>query len=313
MKNLGKVVVTGGAGFIGSHVVHQILSRGLTDQVTVLDDLSNGQLSKLDSYDIEFVHGSILNRETALDTLKGASTLVHLAALGSVPRSIENPTESFRSNALGTFTILEAARLSNCRNVIFSSSSSVFGGNTASPKSELDWTQPLSPYAAGKLAAEGILSSYAAAYGMNTTVYRFFNVFGPGQRMDSPYAAVIPRIANSLRDGSTFKIFGDGTQTRDFTFVEDVVRVIIDSIVRPNDGFQLLNLAFGKPISVNDLLSMTTTIIGRQFPTEFSASRPGEILNSCNDPSELKRRFPSIVETRIETALELTFRSYGVI
>ena len=216
-----RVAVTGGAGFIGANLCRRLLATDGVDSVAVLDDLSNGLRSNLDGLDVSFVEGTILD-DAALDTaFAGADAVVHLAALGSVPRSVANPVASHAANATGTLMVLEAARRHGDLHTIVSSSSSVYGSNPTLPKHEGLATRPISPYGASKLAAEGYTLAWGATYGLPVLAFRFFNVFGPLQAAGHVYAAVIPAFVDAALAGQPVTVHGDGTQSRDFTYVDD--------------------------------------------------------------------------------------------
>ncbi|MDP6369669.1 MAG: NAD-dependent epimerase/dehydratase family protein, partial [Planctomycetota bacterium] len=220
------VLVTGGAGFIGSHLVERLVSKGHT--VRVIDDFSSGKLENLEGLDcgdlgsgkqVEIIESCITDPVRVPTSMQGVDWVVHLAAQVSVPRSIEDPRMSYRINVDGTQNILDSARLAGAKRVVFAASSAAYGDHTELPLSEDLMPRPLSPYASGKLAGEHLMRVWAECYGMHTTSLRFFNVFGPRQADDSPYTGVIAIFAKALIEGSQPTIYGDGSQTRDFTFV----------------------------------------------------------------------------------------------
>ena len=297
-----KIAVTGGAGFIGSNLVERLLSKG--HEVTVVDDLSTGLKSNLDLNKITFHELSLTNRDGLAKALNGVDAIVHLGARGSVPRSLKNPIATHDVNATGTLNVLEAAR-SNGAQVIFSSSSSVYGRNGQLPKDESMWLSPLTPYAASKLAAEGYVQAYGAAYEVPVTLLRFFNVFGPKQRPDHEYAAVLPKWIWKAMNNEAIDVYGDGSQTRDFTYVRTVLDVIEDAINRGVRTEGAVNLAYGNRIS----LLTTIELLKAHFPdlkVKFLEDRPGDVKNSQNDPVLLKELFPSVVPTEFEIALNET-------
>ena len=297
-----KIAVTGGAGFIGSNLVERLLSKG--HEVTVVDDLSTGLKSNLDLNKITFHELSLTNRDGLAKALIGADAIVHLGARGSVPRSLKNPIATHDVNATGTLNVLEAARLNGAQ-VIFSSSSSVYGRNGQLPKDESMWLSPLTPYAASKLAAEGYVQAYGAAYEVPVTLLRFFNVFGPKQRPDHEYAAVLPKWIWKAMNNEAIDVYGDGSQTRDFTYVRTVLDVIEDAINRGVRTEGAVNLAYGNRIS----LLTTIELLKGHFPdlkVNFLGDRPGDVKNSQNDPVLLKKLFPSVVPTEFEVALNET-------
>ena len=297
-----KIAVTGGAGFIGSNLVERLLLKG--HEVTVVDDLSTGLKSNLDLNKITFHELSLTNRDGLAKALNGVDAIVHLGARGSVPRSLKNPIATHDVNATGTLNVLEAAR-TNGAQVIFSSSSSVYGRNGQLPKDESMWLSPLTPYAASKLAAEGYVQAYGAAYEVPVTLLRFFNVFGPKQRPDHEYAAVLPKWIWKAMNNEAIDVYGDGSQTRDFTYVRTVLDVIEDAINRGVRTEGAVNLAYGNRIS----LLTTIDLLKVHFPdlkVNFMGDRPGDVKNSQNDPVLLKKLFPSVVPTEFEVALNET-------
>ena len=297
-----KIAVTGGAGFIGSNLVERLLSKG--HEVTVVDDLSTGLKSNLDLNKITFHELSLTNRDGLAKALNGVDAIVHLGARGSVPRSLKNPIATHDVNATGTLNVLEAAR-SNGAQVIFSSSSSVYGRNGQLPKDESMWLSPLTPYAASKLAAEGYVQAYGAAYEVPVTLLRFFNVFGPKQRPDHEYAAVLPKWIWKAMNNEAIDVYGDGSQTRDFTYVRTVLDVIEDAISRGVRTEGAVNLAYGNRIS----LLTTIDLLKGHFPdlkVNFIDIRPGDVKDSQNDPVLLKKLFPDVTPTEFPVALSET-------
>ena len=297
-----KIAVTGGAGFIGSNLVERLLSKG--HEVTVVDDLSTGLKSNLDLNKITFHELSLTNRDELAKVLNGVDAIVHLGARGSVPRSLKNPIATHDVNATGTLNVLEAARTSGAQ-VIFSSSSSVYGRNGQLPKDESMWLSPLTPYAASKLAAEGYVQAYGAAYEVPVTLLRFFNVFGPKQRPDHEYAAVLPKWIWKAMNNEAIDVYGDGSQTRDFTYVRTVLDVIEDAINRGVRTEGAVNLAYGNRIS----LLTTIDLLQGHFPdlkVNFIDIRPGDVKDSQNDPVLLKKLFPDVTPTEFPVALSET-------
>ena len=297
-----KIAVTGGAGFIGSNLVERLLSQG--HEVTVVDDLSTGLKSNLDLNRITFHELSLTDRDGLAKAVNGVDAIVHLGARGSVPRSIKNPVATHDVNVTGTLNVLEAARI-NSAQVIFSSSSSVYGRNGQLPKDETMWLSPLTPYAASKLAGEGYVQAYGAAYDVPVTLLRFFNVFGPRQRPDHEYAAVLPKWIWKAMNNEAIDVYGDGSQTRDFTYVRTVLDVIEDALNRGVRTEGAVNLAYGNRISLLE----TIELLKFHFPdlkVNFQGDRLGDVKNSQNHPILLKQLFPSVKPTDFSTALSET-------
>jgi UDP-glucose 4-epimerase len=257
------VCVTGGAGFIGSHLADALV--GLGARVALLDDLSNGLRSNLSgpAGRAAFVQGSILDPAALDRAIAGADTVFHLAALGSVPRSIEEPALFQRVNVEGTLAVLEACRRHGVRRVVYAASSSAYGNTAALPKHESIRPDPRSPYAFTKLAGEHLMRSFALSYGLETVSLRYFNIFGPRQRHDSPYAAVIPMFAEALRAGARPVVYGDGRQTRDFTFVANAVHANLLAAASPARlAGEVANVACGTRYSLLELLDAIGTARG---------------------------------------------------
>ena len=300
---LMKVLVTGGAGFIGTNLVRRLLSEG--HQPVIFDDFSTGLESNLTDLDVEIQRGTLVDAGVVARAAEGADAIAHLGARGSVPRSVAHPIATHEVNATGTLNVLEAARHYGAH-VVMSSSSSVYGANPMLPKVERTWTQPLSPYAASKLAGEGYMLGYQASYGLPTLVFRFFNVFGPWQRPDHDYAAVVPKWLWRAMTGQVIEVHGDGTQTRDFTYVDSVVDVLMQAL----DGRVALdtpvNLAFGRRYSLLDLLERIEALVGTTLKVEFLPPRVGDVRNSENDPALLQSVFPSVEPVDLDPALEMT-------
>jgi len=297
-----KVAVTGGAGFIGSNLTKRLLSEG--NEVVVIDDLSTGLLSNVDLEDSIFHQISINDPKSLATALKDCETIFHLAARGSVPRSLKNPAATHEVNATGTLNVLEVARATGAH-VVFSSSSSVYGRNMQLPKDESMWLGPMTPYAASKLAAEGYLQAYASAYNVPTTLLRFFNVFGPRQRPDHEYAAVLPKWIWLAMQGIPIDVYGDGTASRDFTYVETVLDIAMIAMKEKVLTEGAMNLAYGNRISLNDTIEM----LKKHFPdlqVNYKENRLGDVKESQNSPSLLKSLFPTITPKPFEDALAET-------
>lgn len=298
-----RVLVTGGAGFIGSHVVRRLLKN--SHEAVILDDFSTGLQSNIEKLDVEVHQTNLADFDSVAKAMHGVEAVVHLGARGSVPRSIIDPVASHHANATGTVHVLEAARAIGAY-VVFASSSSVYGANSLTPKIEQTWTQPMSPYAASKLAGEGYAFGYQNSYETQVLVLRLFNVFGPSQRPDHEYAAVIPKWLFKIMTGQTLTIHGDGLQTRDFTFVDSVVDVIVDALHRRVNCPSPVNLAFGQSLSLLDLLARMEDLLGKVARVDFSMPRPGDVQTSRNNPAKLHSMFPSVKPPNFDMALGCT-------
>lgn len=301
-----RLLITGGAGFIGANLVRNALAEPAVTDIRVLDDFSTGSRAGLAGLDVDLREGSILDETRLARAMAGRDVVVHLAAMSSVPGSVEQPIAAHGANATGTLCVLEAARREGVRQVVLASSSSVYGANPELPKHELTWTSPLSPYAAGKLASEAYASAYQASYGLATLAFRFFNVYGPGQRHDHPYAAVIPRFVHAALHGEPVVIHGDGHQTRDFTYVDTVCAVILDAARRAVCHPQPVNLAFGIRTDLHAVLAELEEILGRPIERRFAPRRVGDVLHSEADNQLLRRLFPEVTAAPLADGLRAT-------
>jgi UDP-glucose 4-epimerase len=301
-----KVVVTGGAGFIGGNLVRRLVEAPESTEIVIVDDLSTGSRDNIAGLDVDFREGSILDTGLLDAAFAGAAAVVHLAALPSVPRSIANPLASHEVNATGTLHVLEAARRTGSPHVIVASSSSVYGSNPQLPKTESMRTAPMSPYAVSKLAAEAYALAHAACYGMNVLALRFFNVFGPLQPAGHAYAAVIPAFVDAALGGRPLSVYGDGSSTRDFTFVDSVTAVITDAIRRGVTSIEPVNLAFGTRTSLNELIELLSTTIGSPLEIEYGEPRKGDVPHSQADSSRLLTLFPELAPVPLEEGLRAT-------
>ncbi|KAA0215059.1 MAG: SDR family NAD(P)-dependent oxidoreductase [Leptolyngbya sp. PLA3] len=289
------VCVTGGAGFIGGHLVDALVSVGA--RVTVIDDLSNSSAEHLaDLIDLEpdrvrFVHGSILDQHALADAIDdGTSIVFHLAAIGSVPRSLEQPARTWDVNATGVLRVLERARNVNARRVVFSASSSVYGDAVELPKIEDMPASPTSPYGASKAAAEALVTSWARSFGLSTVNLRYFNIFGPRQPADSAYAGVVAAFGKALLAGQSPIIYGDGSQTRDFTYVSNAVlaNLLAATSPRPLAG-EIANIGTGRRVSVNELAEAMARALGcPHIQPEYRPARAGDVLHSQADISRAR-------------------------
>lgn len=301
-----KVAVTGGAGFIGANLCRVLLEQG-DAEVVVIDDLSTGDADNLADLDVRLVRGSILDPDTLQEALEGADSVVHLAARPSVARSIDDPAQTHEANASGTLAVLEGMRRLDISHSVVASSSSVYGGNPITPKSEDLPTLPLSPYAASKLVTEAYALAYQASFGMKTLVFRFFNVYGPLQPAGHAYAACIPAFITAVLSEEPVTITGDGRQSRDFTFVDDVARLIARA-VREKDSFAgPVNLAFGGSTDLLTLVAEIESLYGRPIRVEHAPPRAGDVRHSQADPRRLLELFEDVRPVGLQDGLRATF------
>lgn len=283
---MDKALVTGGAGFIGSHLAEELVSQGY--QVIVLDNLSTGKIDNIKALmdSIEFVKGSITDLPLLRELFDGVDYVFHHAAIPSVPRSVENPVASHEVNASGTLNVLLSASQNHVRKVVYASSSSVYGDTPTLPKSEDMPPDPRSPYAVSKLTGEYYCQVFEEVYQLPSVCLRYFNVYGSRQDPDSQYAAVIPRFIKSALSGNPPVIFGDGEQTRDFTFVKDVVEANILAVRSDVSG--LFNVSRGASITVNRLAEVIRELTGEKYEPIYQEPRPGDIKHSLADVSKAK-------------------------
>jgi nucleoside-diphosphate-sugar epimerase len=283
-----KALVTGGGGFIGSHLARRLLRDGY--EVRVLDNFASGRRENLFDIwdDIELVEGDIQSYERVHNAVRGCHVIGHLAALPSVPRSVQDPLTSNATNVTGTLNVLLAARDAGVGRLVYASSSSVYGASPDLPKREEQPTLPISPYAVAKLAGESYCRAFHEVFGLQTVALRFFNVFGPGQDPLSQYAAVIPRFTTALLAGQPPTIFGDGEQSRDFTFVENVLDGVTLALTTEGVGGRAYNCATGTSVTLNELVTKLREIIGVDVDAVYEEGRPGEVRHSQADVSRAK-------------------------
>ncbi len=305
-----RILVTGGAGFIGSNLVRRLLDTSTAD-VVVLDDYSTGyaanlsELAATHSSRLAIHEGSVVDSVAVERAADGATSIVHLAALGSVPRSVAHPLTTHEVNVTGTLRVLDVARRTGLHTVL-AGSSSVYGSNPTLPKREDLATLPRSPYAASKLAAEAYTLGFAASYGLPVLAFRFFNVFGPHQRAGHAYAAVIPQFVDAALAGRPLTVHGDGRQSRDFTFVDTVTWVLADAALRKVSADQPVNLALGTQITLVEVIDQLREILGRSLDVEHVESRPGDVAHSRADSSRLISLFGEVPTTPFADALART-------
>ena len=284
-----KALVTGGGGFIGSNVVRALLARG--DDVRVLDNFSTGSranLAGLES-DIQLVEGDLRSYERVHAAVRGAEVVFHQGALPSVPRSVQDPLTTTAVNVEGTLNVLLAARDEGVRRIVNASSSSVYGNTGTLPRVETQAPDPISPYAVAKLAAERFCTSFTRVYGMEIVSLRYFNVFGPRQDPSSQYAAVVPRFIRAIADDEPVTIYGDGDQSRDFTFVDNVVGANLLAADAPGVGGDILNVATGDSVTVNALADAIGAMLGKQVEKAYEPAREADVRASWADVGEAKR------------------------
>ena len=303
MRFTGRVVITGGAGFIGANLCRLLCGAGV--DVVVLDDLSTGSSENLAGLDVEFVEGSILDRDVLATVCRAADCIVHLAARPSVPRSLQDPLATNEVNVNGTLRVLEAARAAGIHTIV-ASSSSIYGANPELPKRETLTPIPVSPYAVSKLAAEGYALAYQLCFALPVLVFRFFNVFGPLQTSGHAYAAVVPRFIDAALSGRSLEVHGDGRQTRDFTYVGTVARVLMDAIERRVTNAGAVNLAFGSRISILGLVETLEAVLGKPLETHHIAERAGDVRASQADQALLRSLFPAAMATDLRDGLAAT-------
>lgn len=301
-----KVLITGGAGFIGSNLAKFLLEKDDATTVRVLDDLSTGNEENLEDVDVEFTRGTILDFDALRRIADGVDSIVHLGAIPSVPRSIANPRASHDANTTGTLNVLEVARELNIEHVVVASSSSVYGSNPNLPKSEFDWTRPMSPYAVTKAATEGYANAYQFSYGMKTLAFRFFNVFGPGQAANHAYAAVIPKFLDAALNGRPVEVHGDGLQSRDFTFVETVCGVIASAIENQRHSVDPVNLAYGTNTTLLALLDEMEKQLGYEIQRQHIDPRPGDVRASQANNERIRELFPEVEPVTLDHGLAKT-------
>jgi len=305
-----RVLVTGGAGFVGSQLSERLLADG--HQVRVLDNFATGRRENLDGVagDVELVEGDVQSYERVHNAVRGCEVVFHQAALPSIPRSVQDPLTTNAANVIGTLNVLLAARDSGVRRVIYASSSSVYGVNEQLPKSEDTTPQPASPYAVGKLAAEGYCRSFWEVYGLETVSLRYFNTFGPRQDPLSQYAAVIPRFVAAFLSNEPPVVFGDGEQTRDFTYVENVLEANVRAAAAEGVAGGVYNVASGSSLSLNQLLQQLRDLTGRDLEARYEPPRPGEVRHSQADVTAARRDLGYSVTVPFEEGLDRTIAHF---
>jgi UDP-glucose 4-epimerase len=305
-----QVLVTGGAGFIGSHLAEALVQRG--ERVRVIDDFSSGKRTNLAHIDapIEVVEGSILDGETLDRAVAGVELIFHEAAIPSVPRSIAAPVASHQANATGTLLVLEAARRHGVKRVVYAGSSSAYGETPTLPKVETMPTAPLSPYAISKLTGEQYCQVYARVFGVETVVLRYFNVFGARQDPASQYAAVIPRFVTAALSGKRPVIFGDGSQSRDFCFIDNVVEANLLAAEAQGAPGRVFNVACGEATDLNQVVRLIEEALGVRVEPQYEPARAGDIKHSLADISAARSVLGYTASVRFVEGLRRTIEWY---
>lgn len=281
-------LVTGGAGFIGSHLAEELIRRG--ERVRIVDSLITGKRQNIAHLSgVEFIHGDLAEFKVAQNAVDGVDFVLHQAAIPSVPRSVEDPITSNRANIDASLNVLVAARDAGVKRVVYAGSSSAYGNAPTLPKVETMPTAPLSPYALQKLVAEQYCQMFTLLYGLETVTIRYFNVFGPRQDPSSPYSGVISLFISALCDGRQPKIYGDGEHTRDFTYVTNVVDGVLRACTAPEAGGEVINVATGGRISLNQLFLTVRDLVGADIQPVYEAPRAGDVKDSQADISKAER------------------------
>jgi UDP-N-acetylglucosamine/UDP-N-acetyl-alpha-D-glucosaminouronate 4-epimerase len=301
-----KTLVTGGGGFIGSNVVRALLARG--DDVRVLDNFSTGSRANLAGlqHDVQLVEGDLRSYERVHAAVRGAEVVFHQGALPSVPRSVQDPLTTTAVNIEGTLNVLLAARDEGVRRIVNASSSSVYGNTGELPRVETQAPDPISPYAVAKLAAERFCTSFSRVYGMEIVSLRYFNVFGPRQDPTSQYAAVVPRFIRAVAGDEPVTIYGDGEQSRDFTFVDNVVGANLLAADAPGVGGEILNIATGGSVTVNALADAIGALLGKPVTKAYESAREADVRASWADVAEAKRLLGFEPQVDFDQGLERT-------
>jgi UDP-glucose 4-epimerase len=305
-----RYLVTGGAGFIGSHIVEELVNLG--EEVRVLDNLYSGKVENIKEFmdGITFIKGDIRDTDTVKKAVKGVNVILHQAAVPSVPRSVAEPKYTNDVNVNGTLELLVAARDEKIERFVYASSSSVYGDTPTLPKVENMTPQPLSPYAAQKLMGEHYARVFHGVYGLPTLGLRYFNIFGPRQDPNSEYAAVVPKFITKMLEKEAPIIYGDGEQSRDFTFVKNAVRANLLA-VKSEDGFgESMNISTGERLTVNELSKIVGEIVGVDIEPIHDPPRDGDVKHSLGDIKKAKRLIGYDVEIDFKEGISRTVKSY---
>jgi nucleoside-diphosphate-sugar epimerase len=305
-----RILITGGAGFIGSNIAQELIKRG--DDVKIIDNLTTGKVTNIKNIldKIKFIQGDIRDLNLLKKLMKEVDYVFHQAAIPSVPRSVKDPIASNRTNVEGTLNVLVAAKDNNVKKVIYASSSSVYGDTLTLPKVETMKPNPLSSYAVTKLTGEYYCKVFYKIYGLRTISLRYFNVFGRNQDPASEYAAVIPKFITGVLSNKPLIIYGDGKQTRDFTFIKDVVQANIKAAESSKGDGEVLNIARGERITINELSEMIINMVGKKIKPLYDKPRPGDIKHSLADVSRAKELIGYIPEYSLKEGLKNTIDFY---
>jgi UDP-glucose 4-epimerase len=296
-------LITGGAGFIGSNIVEELVRRG--ERVRVLDNFSTGKRENIASFlgDIELIEGDLRHLDTVRQATEGIGYILHQGALPSVPKSIDNPLDTDEANVRGTLNLLVAARDAGVKRVVYASSSAIYGDTPTLPKTEEMKPAPLSPYAVSKLAGEHYCQVFYQVYGLETVDLRYFNVFGPRQDPTSQYAAVIPKFVTAMLRGEQPVIYGDGERSRDFSYVTNVVQANLLAATAPGVGGQVFNIACGQRYNLLELVATINRILGTDIAPVHTAPRVGDVRHSLADISRARKMLGYQVEVEFEEGL----------
>ena len=303
-------LVTGGAGFIGSNIVEELVKKG--EKIRILDDFSTGKRENIVGFkdSIELIEGDLRNWEIVKRAMEGVDFVLHQGALPSVERSIEDPLTTTKVNILGTLNVLLAARKVKVKRVVYASSSSVYGDTPTLPKKEVMKTNPQSPYAVTKLIGEEYCRIYYSIYGLETVCLRYFNVFGPRQDPGSQYAAVIPKFITLMLKGKSPPIYGDGEQSRDFTFIDNVVKANLQACTAKEAPGEVFNIAYGKRVTINELVERLNKILQTRIEPTYQSPRKGDVRHSLADISQARKTLHYSPEIGFDEGLEKTVQGF---
>ncbi|WP_131108042.1 NAD-dependent epimerase/dehydratase family protein [Pseudomonas sp. Sample_10] len=300
----GPVLITGGAGFIGSHLTDALLAKGYS--VRILDDLSTGKRSNLplDNPKVELIVGDVADAALVTRTMAGCSAVAHLAAVASVQASVDDPVKTHQSNFIGSLNVCEAMRQSAVKRVVFASSAAVYGNNGEGESIDEDTAKsPLTPYASDKLASEHYFDFYRREHGLEPVIFRFFNIFGPRQDPSSPYSGVISIFSERAQKGLPITVFGDGEQTRDFLYVEDLVKLLVQAIEKPQVELGAVNVGWNQATSLKQLLTALESVVGELPAVSYAPARSGDIRHSRANNRQLLERFKAPAQTPLNVGL----------